>query len=472
MKFFGRPNLVLALFLGASWFLLSAGGGSCAEPEKVEMETAADESADFWNVAKDPFGLVSGGADLISQPFRDAGERVAPSAPSRPEAAVSAPLKTRPNLNYTPYSVGYRVDRLTIRPVAEYYRVWDNNLFRAENGRQEDSYHRVLTGFNSSYALDERGTTRARLGYLATLEYFDRHSNQDHDDHAVTAGGTASLGQLKLNADGRWARSSSRGNINLPDPQSTAEVATVRGLAELPMGVYFSEFEVNNFHMDSLVQANSGFDRNELVMAPRLGINLSDVDQLFFEYARTEIRYPNADDRDGSADQESIGLRSFLNEKTSLTGLVGYQSRVYDIDDRPDFFGIVGSVRLQHKFEENHGFAVQFDRKPSETSYDNQSFVVGNGLTYDYRRPVLMKNLHLIKRGGVSYQEYSRNSTTNGDTETRREYVWNDGIGCEYFLPGGFSSFYVYYNYSAIESNTENLAIDDQMLSYGFKGYF
>jgi hypothetical protein len=425
--------------------------------------------------ASDWLGPVEAAGTLLSDIYSGSISAITVSANpfSSLFDASETPLIRRPNLNYQPYSKGYRLSPYwTLTPVSNYFRINDNNVYRSESGRKKDNINRVQTGFSTNMFLDQERRYGVALSYTALLEYFDRYSREDHDDHFIGASTSLRFDRFTIKGSGKWSRTASRDSINLPDSENVSEQADLKGVVEVPLGDLFAEGEVRNYHVDHLNPKNDPFGRNELWGIGRLGLNLSKVDQAYFEYGHLNVTYSESEDRDAEAHQFGIGLRWYPSTTWSIQALGGYQQRVYELDIKPDYYGFVGELLLQKKFGDQHGLTVILDSRPGETTYLGMSLATRHRLNYDYRMPLGLKGLYLLKRGGVGYDEYGQISSAGGDSETRRDYVWSESVGGEYFIPNTPMSVYANYSYTAIDSNTAGLDIDTQQVIFGLKSYF
>jgi hypothetical protein len=448
--------IMLGQFIGPNAFAEEA--GSKSESSKfISGPVAAPLEADAVDPLRLVYDLPLGVSNALFSP-----------APYDP----AAKKRPRPNVNYLPQQRRFMLNEWGIKPVLEYSRLWDTNVFLSEGNRKEDEYHRVKTGFFADHRLGPKKEHSVNFAYGTTLEYFERFKEQTHDDHTLGIGGQFKVGTGNLSLSNTWVHQTSRGNINLPDLDNTRQDNTARALYHLPLARYFGEVEAVNFHNDNLSPNNSRFGRNELSITPRIGFNLTDWNQVYGEYMYRDITYPDSENRNGDAHQVGAGFRGFLDERTSFSLLTGYQQRVYETDERPDYHGLVFMSRVQRKFAEQRGLTLQFDRSVNETTYDEQNFVVQNGFSYQFRTPAFIDKFFIEQGGSVSYQEYSRISTVAGDSETRRDYVWNLSIMGEYFMMNDSVSLFAHYQFSETASNTFNLDIDGQKLTYGVKGYF
>ena len=368
------------------------------------------------------------------------------------------------------YGKGFLFGALHIKPTAEYGYVWDNNIFYDDSGRREDWIHKLIAGAEADLPVSG-GQHTLTAGYKAEAEYFDRFEEQDHVDHSVSVGGEFSMNSFSFSINDVFETTVDRADTEFTNRVKREENA-LNALLEVPFAQFFLETELLSFDIDYQDDPlNERFDHIETTIFQRAGLDVAPSTQLLVEYGFTEIHYSHAADREGDAHQTSVGLRGYLGERTSYQIWTGAQTRIYEADERPDFTGVIVRSAVQYDFSEESSIVFRANRGPHESTFDDQSFYVRNRAELEWRQQVA-ERVFVSAKERVDYNEYSRISLRGGDDETRRDYVWQSGLGAEYFMPNELISFYCEYLYKGRDSNTFLLDYDAQTVTVGVRSIF
>lgn len=370
------------------------------------------------------------------------------------------------------YGKGIQLGPAHFKPFIQYDRIWDNNIFRDENGRKEDWINHLNTGVVGELPLGG-GQHLLSGGYAADYEWFERFDSQDHGDHTVDAGLNLNFVPFSLGIDENFKRTVDRSGTEFTQRVPRNENA-VRGLLEVPFAQFFLETEVYDLDVDYRLPEDEIFNHHDFTIFQRVGFDLSPRTQILGEYGYKNISYGESTvDRDGDANQVALGLRGALTELVTYQIWGGAQFRIYDDSTRPDYHGPIARGAIDYAISPTATIGLKGDRNPQESTFDGQSFYVRNRLELNWKQQVA-ERLYLKSREIFQYNEYSRENSFIRDNEqvTRKDAVWETGVGLEYFMPNELVSFFGEYKYRARESNTGLLDYDDQTVNFGVKATF
>jgi len=367
------------------------------------------------------------------------------------------------------YGRGFQVGEAHIRPFVQYIHEWDNNVFYEENGRQEDNIDRLTGGATVELPIDA-GQHVLYGGYIGNVEWFNRFTSEDHTDHTATGGLKLNLLPYSLYLENVFQRTTDR-----PDTEFTSRTKrdenSVEALLEVPFAQFFLETEINDFDVDYRDEPLVIFDHHTFKIYQRAGIDVAPSTQGLVEYAYMDIDYSGTGDRNGDAHEAALGVRGFfLGERLTYDAWVGAQWRGYNVESQPDYNGVVVRSGLLYDITDVSYVTLKFRRRPRESTFID-SFYVQNRFEFRWRQQVY-ERLFFNTSEGLDYNEYSRNSTSGGDSETRRDYVWHATLGLEYILPNDLVSIFVEYGFNARESNTALLDYDAQSVRFGVRTKF
>ncbi|HTL70388.1 MAG TPA: outer membrane beta-barrel protein [Candidatus Eisenbacteria bacterium] len=369
------------------------------------------------------------------------------------------------------YGKGMQLGSIHIKPLAEYSVNYESNIFYSDSGHKDDVIHRIDAGANAEMPLNG-GQHLASLGYMAEVERFSTNDSESHADQTLQGGLDLNFVPFSVNLRDSFKHTVSRSDTEFTDRVLRKEYQ-FDGVLEVPFAVFFLETELDNFYIHYQNNDNDVFDHDIFTVYQRVGYDLGPNTQILAEYAHLFINYEleTFGDRDGDADQWAGGIRGALGTKTTYQLWLGGQWRVYNDDTRPDFSGFIARGALQYDLSDKSYLMVRGGRTPYESTFDNQSFYTRNRMEFIWKQQ-LRERFFFQTREILDYNEYSRISTVNGDSTTRRDYVWQTGLGVEYFLPNEYISFFAEYKFNARDSNTFNLDYDAQTVSLGVKAVF
>ncbi len=370
------------------------------------------------------------------------------------------------------YGQGLQVGAFHLKPFIEYTHEWDNNVFLDESGRRADQINRIETGLNTELPLGG-GQHLLTGSYKADLEWFQRFSAQNHNDHTVGASLDLNYVPFTLAIDENFMRTVTRSGTEFTQRVPRDE-NTARALLEIPFAAFFLESEVFDFNVDYRLPEDNVFDHHDITLYQRVGFDLSPMTQILGEYGYKDIRYPNInapDDRDGHANQAALGVRGQWRENVTYQLWGGAQFREYELASRPGFDGFIARGALVYSLSEVSAITLSGDRSPQESTFDGQSFYVRNRAQLAWRQQIA-ERLFFNTNEVFQFNEYSRESVRGGVSKTREDIVWEAGLGLEYKMPNDIVSIFGEYKFRSRDSNTVNLDYDAQSVSAGVRAAF
>ncbi len=367
------------------------------------------------------------------------------------------------------YGKGLRLGALTVKPFVQYVAEWTDNVFFDEEDEKDDLIHNLGLGAGAEMPLD--GGRHLLYGsYAANFQWFDQFSSQDHTDQAYKAGFDLNFVPFSLSAEDTFRITTDRS-----DTEFTTRVPRNENyfdsLLEIPFARFFLETEGTDLDINYRSPENSVFDHNIFTIYQRVGVDVGTHTQFLAEYAYIGISYDNADGRDGDGHQAMLGLRGQATARISYQVWGGAQWRTYDDDSRPDFNDFVFRGSVQYDISESSYLILKGVRTPQESTFDDQSFYVKNKGELTWRQRIT-ERLYVNSHGSLSYNDYSRKTVRVGVDTTREDYVWDAGVGLEYFMPNDLISFFGDYKVQSRDSNIPGFDYDSQVVSVGVKSLF
>lgn len=367
------------------------------------------------------------------------------------------------------YGRGLYWGPLHVKPGLVYTRQYDNNIFYSENGRVSDWSHIVVPTVSGEVPFGG-GQHLYTTNYTLVMEEFDEQEDQNSKNHSFSNSFTLNYVPFTLSLDHNWRKTVDRSGTEFTDRIGRYE-HTTHGLLEVPFSAFFLETEAINYNEDYRALSDSAFDHNVFDVYQRIGVDWRPQTQVLLEYGYEDVDYRRVTDRDGHANQFMFGMRGHLSELVLYQGWIGAQFRDYDAASREDFDGLALRGALQYDMTTTSRITLRGDRRPEESTFDNQSFYVRNRIELAWRKQ-LRDRLFFNTRETFQFNEYQRPTTRQGETKTREDYVWSTGLGLEYTLPNELITFYCEYRFNARDSNLAGLDYDDQVASAGVRASF
>jgi len=368
------------------------------------------------------------------------------------------------------YGKGIQIGEAFLKPFIEYRHEWDNNIFFEENGKKTDNIDRLSGGATLELPLDA-GQHVVYLSYLGNVEWFGRFSEEDHTDHTIGGGIKINLLPISLWVDEKFRRTSERADTEFTQRVERDE-NTVQALLEVPFASFFLETELDDYDIDYDGSDNEEFDRHDFTIFQRVGIDVAPSTQGLVEVGYTDIDYSNVDDRNGDASEANLGVRGYvLSENLTYEVWAGAMWRAYDESPRPDFNDFIFRGGLVYDLTEESYLNLKGSRRPVESTFGGQTFYTRNRVQFNWRQQIA-ERIFFNTREYADYNEYGNSSVVGGDSETRRDWVWQAAAGLEYFMPNEILSFFGEYKFNGRESNTALLDYDGSSISIGARGRF
>ncbi len=367
------------------------------------------------------------------------------------------------------YGRGIYWGPLHVSPSLYYTRQYDNNVFYSDDARQSD-WSNIYTGNLTGELPLGGGQHLYTTAYTLNMETFEEFEAQKHKDHTFTNSISLNYVPFSLAMDHNWKKTVDRSGTEFTDRIGRYE-NTTHGLLEVPFSSFFLETEAINYNEEFRAVSNSAFNHNVFNLYQRVGYDIRPTHQALLEYGHEWIDYRRRPDHDGDADQLMFGLRGSLSALVAYQVWLGMQSRIYDEESRPDFHGLVFRSGLQYDMTSTSRLTLKGDRRPEQSTFDDQSFYVRNRLELGYRKQ-LRERIFFTTRETLQYNEYSRITVRRGDEKTRRDYVWSTGLALEYTLPNDLITLFSEYSFKGRNSNLSGFDYEDQTVSFGVRSQF
>lgn len=375
----------------------------------------------------------------------------------------------RPGTPAYEWGKGLQIWQILLKPFVQYIAQWENNIFYDHVDTKDDLIHRLSAGVKGELPLNG-GQHLLSGGFTDDSEWFDRFSGQDHNDYTFNGALDLNFVPFSLNVEDTHRRTVDRADTEFTTRVSREE-NTAHGLLEIPFAAFFLETEALNFNTVYRAPEDKEFDHNDFTIYQRAGLDISPKTQLLVEYGYENLDYAKDPERNGNANQVMLGLRGNWTDRITYQAWGGAQWRIYDDGLRPDFDGFVARSALQYDITDKSNVILKFNRDPQESTFDNQSFYVRNKGSLAWKQQIA-ERVFLNADGALSYNEYSRITLLGPQETTRRDYVWESGVGFEYLMPNDVVSIFGGYRYIARDSNFSGFSYGDNVLNVGVKASF
>jgi hypothetical protein len=364
---------------------------------------------------------------------------------------------------------GLQLGKVLLKPFIQYLGQLEDNIFYDPSNEKSDYISRLSAGTTAELPLN--GGQHLLTGKFAEeLEWFAKNDDQDHNDYSYGGGLDLNFVPFSLNVEDTELHTVDRADTEFTS-RVTRDENLAHGLLEIPLARFFLETEALNFNTDYRAPENKVFNHNEFTIFQRVGLDIAPTTQFLGEYSYENLDYSKNGERNGDANQVMLGFRGNLTERIVYQVWGGYQARIYDNNARPDFYGFVTRDALQYDLTDKSSVTLVFNRDAQESTFDNQSFYVRNKGSIAWKQQ-LAERLLLHTDGALSYNEYSRITVQGTQQQTRRDYVWETGIGLEYLMPNDVVSFFGEYRHRSRSANLDGLDYGDNILNAGVKAAF
>lgn len=360
---------------------------------------------------------------------------------------------------------GFDLGAIHLRPFAEYNAEYDDNVLLTENDEQDDFINRVRAGAGAEVPIDA-GRHLLYGSYTLESEFFDEFDSEDHDDHSALVGAQLNFVPFTVAVEDNYRITNNRTNTEF-NRRVERDENVFDAQITVPFAAFFVETEVIDNWVDYQESPEDAFDHNEAAVFPRIGFNLGPNTQILGEYGYTDISYDSNDARDGSANEGSVGLRGRFTERTSYQAWVGYQSRVYDLDQNPDFNDIIARGQLDFDISEASTLTLRGGRRAQETTFLNQTYYIDNSGELLWRQQ-FADRWFFNTREIIHFNEYSND--VGG--ENREDTVWQAGAGLEYVMPNDIVSLLLEYRHRSRDSSEAGLDYDSNVVTAGVRAAF
>jgi hypothetical protein len=344
------------------------------------------------------------------------------------------------------YGKGINVEGVRVNPYASYTGEWDTNIFLEEDNRDADYISRLNWGTDAEIPLED-GKYVFGGGVHSESEWFAQHGGENHTDWTYQGAAELNFNRFSLELFEQLQRTVNRVGNELTNRQDRYE-NYLSGLLTIPFADFFQETEVSHYNLEFRDPSQGMFDRQELRVIPRIGINVGDRTQALMEYGWTYINYDDVDDRNGMAHQLALGVRGLLGQGdlVNYQAWAGWQFRNYNSDNRQDFSGFVARGEVEYRRTELSRFFINANRSPVESVTTNNSFIVRNEIAGGWRRQ-LAERLWGEVGAGIGFYDYSSD---------RFDFYWEPKVRLDYVIPNTFARLFTEYRYTARHSDVGN----------------
>ncbi|MBI5190994.1 MAG: outer membrane beta-barrel protein [Nitrospirae bacterium] len=370
-----------------------------------------------------------------------------------------------------------RLGPLEAHPNLGFNTTYDDNVYVQNTNEKSDWYFTVSPGM--LLRLPVRKSV-VEVEYKADIfRYVDTGDNNNVEDHylrgliGVNLASGVSLRLDDLGTRGHEAR----GDTNAAVVGATPMNKYYKNDFMAELGYDISErFKVTaaytNFYMDYDLDANSFRDRMD---------NGGDLTVYYKFMPKTSVlvegTYKDVNHREDSDNAKRLnsveynalaGLTWDITAKSKGTVKAGYGWKDFDEGDRKDFSSPVFNASLEHHFTPKTSMFISGSRFANETDDPNVEYMTGTRGQLKLRFNPVTK-VFVSPYTSISNNEYSGDTTVQGDTGRREDDIYSSGIDASYNM-NKWIAFHLGYKYTHRVSTFTYYDYTDNSVTFGFKG--
>jgi len=358
--------------------------------------------------------------------------------------------------------IGKQLGPVTVKATAESEMEYDSNIFWTPTDKKADTINVTSPAVlvDMPFGLDQRHL--AQLMYNADIGTFAKYSSQDYINQYAAFNSDFKLPFGYLDVQDKFEHTSDRA-----DTEFDSEVVRNNNDASAALGVKFNKLALETGYSDYVHTYENNlytqYGYTEDMVSEIAYYQLFPKTKALVEYDHGWINYYKDAARDGSYDQERIGLKGDITGKTQAIIKLGYQDRSYD--NNTGFEGFVAEVGTITQLTERTKLSLTYDQGAQESTYLNNNY-------YDMHYFYMTLEQKLISRWSLEFNSgIERNIYPEVDPtlfQKRMDSILVDGLALKYNVKE-WLSVKIGYTFREDLSTIRSQSYNDNLWTVGFK---
>jgi len=325
--------------------------------------------------------------------------------------------------------LGQWIPGLKLSPFLSERVEYDSNVFQTPSHTKDDIIFKTIPGFVADYTF---GPHSVSAGYRAEiLRYLDL-TNQDTVHHIGVAQLRLDFPRTLLTLRDDFTRTS-----DPPGTELTGRILSTTNVLK-PEGEYriTSSFSTGLNYSWTRVRFDDRpigdlIDRDEHLIGASVFWKFMPRGDVFFNYSYGISSFTEADDRDFTSHNITIGLRGDITSKLSSVFRIGYTREDPVHGNQTSYNGLIFGGDTTYRPTDRLTFTLSTQRGRQESVFGTNAFYVTSNATLSALYQILPK-VTLTARLGGGINDYSTKQTADGKTDFRHDSFILAGAQADY----------------------------------------
>jgi hypothetical protein len=325
--------------------------------------------------------------------------------------------------------LGQWIPGLKLSPFLSERVEYDSNVFQTPSHTKDDVIFKTIPGFVADYTF---GPHSVSAGYRAEiLRYLDL-TNQDTVHHIGVAQLRLDFPRTLLTLRDDFTRTS-----DPPGTELTGRILSTTNVLK-PEGEYriTSSFSTGLNYSWTRVRFDDRpigdlIDRDEHLIGASVFWKFMPRGDVFFNYSYGISSFTEADDRDFTSHNITIGLRGDITSKLSSVFRIGYTREDPVHGNQTSYNGLIFGGDTTYRPTDRLTFTLSTQRGRQESVFGTNAFYVTSNATLSALYQILPK-VTLTARLGGGINDYSTKQTADGKTDFRHDSFILAGAQADY----------------------------------------
>jgi hypothetical protein len=325
--------------------------------------------------------------------------------------------------------LGQWIPGLKLSPFLSERVEYDSNVFQTPSHTKDDVIFKTIPGFVADYTF---GPHSVSAGYRAEiLRYLDL-TNQDTVHHIGVAQLRLDFPRTLLTLRDDFTRTS-----DPPGTELTGRILSTTNVLK-PEGEYriTSSFSTGLNYSWTRVRFDDRpigdlIDRDEHLIGASVFWKFMPRGDVFFNYSYGISSFTEADDRDFTSHNITIGLRGDITSKLSSVFRIGFTREDPVHGNQTSYNGLIFGGDTTYRPTDRLTFTLSTQRGRQESVFGTNAFYVTSNATLSALYQILPK-VTLTARLGGGINDYSTKQTADGKTDFRHDSFILAGAQADY----------------------------------------
>jgi hypothetical protein len=325
--------------------------------------------------------------------------------------------------------LGQWIPGLKLSPFLSERVEYDSNVFQTPSHTKDDVIFKTIPGFVADYTF---GPHSVSAGYRAEiLRYLDL-TNQDTVHHIGVAQLRLDFPRTLLTLRDDFTRTS-----DPPGTELTGRILSTTNVLK-PEGEYriTSSFSTGLNYSWTRVRFDDRpigdlIDRDEHLIGASVFWKFMPRGDVFFNYSYGISSFTEADDRDFTSHNITIGLRGDITSKLSSVFRIGYTREDPVHGNQTSYNGLIFGGDTTYRPTDRLTFTLSTQRGRQESVFGTNAFYVTSNATLSALYQIL-PTVTLTARLGGGINDYSTKQTADGKTDFRHDSFILAGAQADY----------------------------------------